>query len=84
MIRFAWSGVRSILVIGFLDNVEDTWNFFTKNAGNLLGNLSMLQLCLRPTPHLEVVKPATESPTHIEPGRTVDGKDLPGTLLCNS
>jgi hypothetical protein len=56
----------------------------TKNAGNLLGNDPMLQLSLRPTPYLKVMEPTPQRSRHVKPGGAVNGKDLPGTLLCHT
>ena len=55
-----------------------------KNGLDLLCDLSVLQLCLRPSTNREVVDPRTDRPTHVEPGGTVHGKDLSGTLLCDT
>ena len=41
----------------------------------------MFSLCLRGSPHLAVVNPGPDRPTHVEGGVGSQGEDLPSTLI---
>ena len=52
-----------------------------KNGLDLLCDMSVLHLCLRPSTNRKVVDPRTDRPTHVKASGAIDGKDLSGTLL---
>jgi hypothetical protein len=59
----------------------DGWKVFFEELLDSLSDLPMLQLGLDTTPDGQVVDPAPNGPSHVEPGRRVQGQHLPGTLL---
>ena len=59
----------------------DGWKVFFEELLDSLSDLSVLQLGLDTTPDGQVVDPAPDGPSHVEPGRRVQGQHLSGTLL---